>query len=102
MEALRQAHKQQDEMRREFTANVSHELKTPLTSISGYAEIIREGVAQPEDVKGFAGKIYDEAHRLMALVEDIIRLSQLESREVAYEKEQVELLGIWQTGWSPV
>ena len=82
MEALRQAHKQQDEMRREFTANVSHELKTPLTSISGYAEIIREG------------KIYDEAHRLMALVEDIIRLSQLESREVAYEKEQVELLGI--------
>lgn len=94
MEALRQAHKQQDEMRREFTANVSHELKTPLTSISGYAEIIREGVAQPEDVKGFAGKIYDEAHRLMALVEDIIRLSQLESREVAYEKEQVELLGI--------
>ena len=94
MEALRQAHKQQDELRREFTANVSHELKTPLTSISGYAEIIREGVAQPEDVKGFAGKIYDEAHRLMALVEDIIRLSQLESREVAYEKEQVELLGI--------
>lgn len=94
MEALRQAHKQQDALRREFTANVSHELKTPLTSISGYAEIIREGVAQPEDVKGFAGKIYEEAHRLIALVEDIIRLSQLESREVAYEKETVSLYGI--------
>ena len=96
MEALRQAHKQQDELRREFTANVSHELKTPLTSISGYAELIREGVAQPADVKGFAGKIYDEAHRLVDLVEDIIRLSQLEGKETAYEKEQVVLYSICQ------
>lgn len=96
MQALRQAHKQQDTLRREFTANVSHELKTPLTSISGYAEIIREGVAKPEDVTRFAGKIYDEAQRLVALVEDIIRLSRLESRETVYEKREVVLYEISQ------
>lgn len=66
--------------RREFTANVTHELKTPLTSISGYAEIIKDGVARPEDIKSFAGRIYDEANRLVALVEDILRLSQLDER----------------------
>ena len=65
-------------MRQEFTANVSHELKTPLTSIMGYAEIIESGIAKPEDTAPFAGKIRAEAQRLLALIEDIIRLSQLD------------------------
>ena len=60
MDQLKQAYEQQDRMRRDFTANVSHELKTPLTSISGYAEIIREGMVKSEDVSRFAGKIYEE------------------------------------------
>ena len=88
MEALRQAHKQQDEMRREFTANVSHELKTPLTSISGYAEIIREGMVRSEDVSRFAGKIYEEAQRLMTLVEDILNLSHLDEGAPGQERCQ--------------
>lgn len=67
-----------EKLRREFTANVSHELKTPLTSISGYAELIETGMAKPEDVVGFAGRIRKEAARLMALVGDIIQLSELD------------------------
>lgn len=69
-----------EQMRREFSANVSHELKTPLTSISGYAEIIREGLVKPEDVQRFNGKIYDEAQRLLSLIEDIIKLSRYDER----------------------
>ena len=65
-------------LRREFTANVSHELKTPLHAISGYAELLKSGLVQPEDAAGFYEKIYGEAHRLMALVEDILRLSRLD------------------------
>ena len=65
-------------MRREFTANVTHELKTPLTSISGYAEIIASGLARPDDVRGFAGKIHKESGRLLSLIGDIIKLSQLD------------------------
>lgn len=91
MEELKLEHDRQDAMRREFTANVSHELKTPLTSISGYAEIIREGVAKPEDVKRFAGKIYDEAQRLIHLVGDIIQLSQLEGKELQPQKIEIDL-----------
>lgn len=91
MTELREEHEKQDRMRREFTANVSHELKTPLTSISGYAEIIRDGIAQQEDVKRFAGKIYDEASRLVTLVGDIIRLSQLDDREIEAKKEEINL-----------
>ncbi len=64
--------------RREFTANVSHELKTPLTSISGYAEMVSLGLAKPDDVRGFAQKIHDEAGRLIALVDDIMKLSHLD------------------------
>ena len=64
MTEIKEEHEKQDRMRRDFTANVSHELKTPLTSISGYAEIIRDGIAQEEDVQRFAGKIYEEANRL--------------------------------------
>ena len=67
-----------EELRREFTANVSHELKTPLTAISGIAEIMQGGMVKPEDIRDFAGDIYQEARRLIALVEDILRLSQLD------------------------
>ncbi len=67
-----------ERMRREFTANVSHELKTPLTSISGYAELIEAGMAKPQDVTVFAGRIRTEAARLQSLVADIIQLSQLD------------------------
>jgi two-component system phosphate regulon sensor histidine kinase PhoR len=69
-------------MRREFTANVSHELKTPLTAISGFAELIKDGVVRQEDTPSFAAKIHDEAIRMVALVEDIIRLSQLDEKGV--------------------
>ena len=64
--------------RREFTANVSHELKTPLHAISGYAELMKSGLVQPNDVTGFAGNIYTEAQRLIRLVEDILKLSRLD------------------------
>ena len=64
--------------RREFTANVSHELKTPLHAISGYAELMKTGLVRPEDVTGFAGNIYTEAQRLIRLVEDILKLSRLD------------------------
>ena len=91
METLAREHERQDRMRREFTANVSHELKTPLTSISGIAELLRDGLVRPEDVRPFAGKIYDEAQRLISLVGDIIRLSRLEDPSVTVRKEQVSL-----------
>ncbi len=66
------------EMRKEFSAKVSHELKTPLTSISGYAEIMKNGLVRPEDMKGFSELIYNEASRLITLVEDIIKISKLD------------------------
>ena len=78
--------------RREFTANVSHELKTPLTSISGYAEIIESGIAKQEDVPVFAGKIRAEAKRLTALVNDILELSRLDEKQGLGAKELVPLL----------
>lgn len=84
-------HEEQDRMRREFTANVSHELKTPLTSISGYAEIIRDGLVQPQDVPRFAGKIYDETKRMINLVGDIIKLSQLDENEISVKMERINL-----------
>jgi two-component system phosphate regulon sensor histidine kinase PhoR len=77
--------------RREFTANVSHELKTPLTSISGFAEIMRNGTANPEDMPGFAGRIYNEANRLIALIDDILKLSQLDEMAKLPDKETVDL-----------
>lgn len=80
-----------EKLRREFTANVSHELKTPLTSISGFAEIMKSGMVRPEDMGNFAGKIYDEAQRLIALIQDIIKLSKLDEKESFLEKEWVEL-----------
>ena len=82
---------EREKMRREFTANVSHELKTPLTSISGFAEIMRNGLVKEEDISRFSGKIYTESQRLIHLVEDIIKLSQLDDRELAYERQKVDL-----------
>lgn len=72
----------QENMRQEFTANVSHELKTPLTSISGYAEIIETGMAKGDDVTKFAGKIRHEAKRMLVLISDIIKLSKLDADEI--------------------
>ena len=80
-----------EQMRREFTANVSHELKTPLTSISGFAEIISDGFVKPEDTKKFAGRIFKEAQRLITLVNDVIKISQLDEGKLPYEKEEVDL-----------
>ena len=81
----------QDKLRREFSANVSHELKTPLTSISGFAEIMKNGLVDPEDVKDIAGNIYDEAKRLIVLIDDIIRLSRLDNSDVDVKQESVDL-----------
>ena len=79
VEEIRNTRNAQSEMRQEFTANVSHELKTPLTSISGYAELIGSGMAQGEDSVQFAGKIKKESDRMLALIGDILRLSELDS-----------------------
>ena len=87
---------QREELRREFTANVSHELKTPLTSISGIAEIMCSGMVKAEDIQSFAGDIYQEAQRLIALVEDIIRLSRLDEGAETLEREDVNLLTLAQ------
>lgn len=78
-------------MRQEFTANVSHELKTPLTSISGYAELISTGMAGQEDVSRFAGEIYHNAQRLLTLINDIIRLSELDGNESMETLEELNL-----------
>ncbi|HWR23392.1 MAG TPA: ATP-binding protein [Feifaniaceae bacterium] len=85
---------EQERMRREFSANVSHELKTPLTSISGYAEIMKDGLVKPEDMRGFAQRIHEESTRLMAMVEDIIRLSRLDEGAGDLPFERVELLSL--------
>ena len=81
---------EREQLRREFSANVSHELKTPLTSISGFAEIIQDGLVRAEDIKKFAGRIYDEAQRLITLVEDTIKVSQLDEGENPYEWEMLD------------
>ena len=78
-------------MRKEFSANVSHELKTPLTSISGYAEIMMNGLVRPEDIPRFSETIYKEARRLLTLIEDIIKISKLDDESVELEKEDVDL-----------
>ncbi len=91
IDQLNVEHKKQDEMRRDFTANVSHELKTPLTSISGYAEIMKNGLVKQEDVSRFAGKIYDESGRLIDLVHDILKLSQLDGYDISEEMTDIDL-----------
>lgn len=85
---------QRDSLRREFTANVSHELKTPLTSISGFAEIIQSGFVKQEDVRKFAGKIFDETQRLVTLVDDIIKISQLDENCQPYQREKVDIYNL--------
>ena len=80
-----------DALRREFTANVSHELKTPLTSISGYAEMMKEGLVPAEDTPQMAERIYHEARRLISLVGDVIELSRLDAGEADQEREKVDL-----------
>ena len=85
-----------EESRREFTANVSHELKTPLTSISGFAEIIRDGIAQPQDIPHFAGMICKESARLIALVNDILDLSKLDEKKNFGQSENVEIMPLLQ------
>ena len=91
----REMRRESESMRQEFTANVSHELKTPLTSISGYAELIETGIAKPEDVQSFARKIHKEAGRLLHLVNDILQLSKLdtaqESKRAQMEFETLDL-----------
>ena len=82
---------QREALRREFTANVSHELKTPLTSILGTAEIMENGMVRPEDIPHFAGNIHREAQRLIGLVNDIIRLSRLDEGGPAAQWETVDL-----------
>lgn len=82
------------QMRKDFSANVSHELKTPLTSISGYAEIMKDGLVRPEDMPKFSERIYNEASRLITLIEDIIRLSKLDDESVELEKQEVELYSL--------
>ena len=80
-------------VRQEFTSNVSHELKTPLHVISGYAELIKEGIVKDSDVKEFGEKIYSEASRMSKLVEDIMKISKLES-DKTIEKTQLKLKNI--------
>ncbi|MCM1159505.1 MAG: ATP-binding protein [Clostridium sp.] len=78
-------------LRREFTANVSHELKTPLTSISGFAELMKEGDVSEDTVVDFSQSIYDEAQRLITLVTDIIKISELDGRSIPFQSETVDL-----------
>lgn len=80
-----------DMLRREFSSNVSHELKTPLTSILGIAEIMKDGIVKPEDVSEFSGKIYKEANRLLALVNDIIKISRMDDNNSDFVKSDISL-----------
>ena len=82
---------ERENLRREFSANVSHELKTPLTSISGFAEIIQGGFVKDEDIPKFAGRIYKESKRLLQLVEDVIQISQLDEEKTPYIWEPVDV-----------
>src|SRR5699024_6655500 len=82
---------QRERLRREFTANVSHELKTPLTSILGTAEIMKGGLVKPEDIPHFAGNIHRETERLIGLVNDIIKLSRLDEGGGLGQWETVDL-----------
>lgn len=83
-----------EKLRREFISNVSHELKTPLTSISGFAEIMKSGDTPDEMVMDFSNSIYDEAQRLISLVSDIMKISELDEKAVVYDKETVDLYAL--------
>ena len=82
---------QREALRREFSANVSHELKTPLTSITGFAELMKEGMVPKEKMQEFSGDIYRESRRLIDLVDDIIQLSRLDEGTANFSKSPVDL-----------
>ncbi len=82
---------QREELRQQFTANVSHELKTPLTSISGFAEILKEGGTDAQTTKDFASSIFEESQRMITLVNDIIKLSKLDEKSISLEREALSL-----------
>lgn len=90
-DAIREETERRESLRKEFSANVSHELKTPLTSISGFAELMRDGLVPPEKVKEFAGDIYRESQRMISLVDDIMRLSKLDEEKGFPEPENLDL-----------
>lgn len=85
-----------EEMRREFSANVSHELKTPLTAISGYAELIENNMVEPKDIQEFSKRIHDEALHLIDLIDDIMKISRLDEDDVPYLWEKVDLYAMAQ------
>ena len=94
MQIIREQHEdilKSAKMRQEFTANVTHELKTPLTSISGYAELIENGMASEADVTRFAQGIHTNANRLLVLINDIIRLSELDASDEEVSMEELDL-----------
>ena len=91
-ETIEREAEEREWIRREFSANVSHELKTPLTSISGFAELMSSGLCDEEKMIEFAGDIYRESQRVIALINDIIRISELDEGEVHDEAEEVDLL----------
>ena len=88
---LKLEHAKREDFRRDFTANISHELKTPLTSISGVSEMLMNGIIRTEDVPEFAANINKEAGRLISLVNDIILISRLEAEDLYTQKEQVDI-----------
>lgn len=93
-QAITSNHDSQEKIRQQFTANVSHELKTPLTSVSGYAELIRDGMVEGDNIKRFAGKIYDESQRMINLVGDIIKLSQFDEKDIHVKIEKINLMNL--------
>ena len=97
LQEITERRNERESMRQEFTANVSHELKTPLTTISGYSEMIASGIAKPEDVARFAEKIHAESERMQTLVGDIIELNALDSEKVHPQEDQVDLLALVQS-----
>lgn len=86
-----------EELRREFTSNVSHELKTPLTTIYGISDMLVGGIVKPEDIPGFAKNIRDEAGRMITLIQDIIKLSQLDENTFSDQRERVDLYELAQS-----
>lgn len=97
LETIQEQHKnivKSAKMRQDFTANVTHELKTPLTSISGYAELIATGMTDEGETRRFAKEIHRNTNRLIHLINDILQLSELDTRETAPEKEPLNLYGM--------
>lgn len=86
-----------EELRREFTSNVSHELKTPLTTIYGISDMLVGGIVKPEDIPGFAKNIRDEAGRMITLIQDILKLSQLDENTFSNQRERVDLYELAQS-----